>query len=79
MTERTVRVICPSCAGTGHYRRDSPVSGICFRCNGAGAMWAALADPEAEALIADGERWRKTVTDWEEYPDPKTGTNEEGT
>ena len=52
MTERTVRVVCPDCKG------DVTVGALadCNICAGYGTLSATLADPEAEALMRDGER-----------------------
>lgn len=64
MSERQVRALCPwaTCrrgmVTLPDYWGD-PGLALCQMCAGTGTILATLADPEAEALLADGEKWRK--------------------
>lgn len=63
MAERTARVVCPYCSGVGSFSialGEWIQTNLCSLCGGSSMALATLTDPETEALIADGERWR----DW---------------
>lgn len=67
MPERRVRVVCHNCppehkgrvrAYTGGFEEYGPQLHPCQWCSGEGTYPATIADPAAEALMADGERYR---------------------
>lgn len=65
---RTVRVVCRYCDGAGRFHDVSLLGsdGLrfdrdCHTCKGAGVTTETLRDPDAEALMADGERARSQI------------------
>ena len=68
MGERKVRVVCPY-----HSIMKSAREAMCIVCGadiiGTGTILTTLADPEAEALVADGERWRGMLDEAAADPD----------